>query len=158
MIPTSKTYWQKPEEIRRSWHLLDARGLALGRLAVKAANFLQGKGKRTYSHQQDGGDFVVVVNARYVLLTGNKLREKMDFRHSGYPGGTTFTPYDRLMKERPDRAVELAVIGMLPKNKLRKRMRNRLKVYKEAEHPHAAQFAGPLAAEEKQPVTAGQPA
>ena len=148
MIPSSKTYWQKPEQIKRTWHVLDAKGQVLGRLATRAANLLQGKGKRTYSHQQDGGDFVLVINARNVVLTGNKLIQKMDFRHSGYPGGTTFTPYSRLMAERPAKAVEFAVTGMLPKNKLRKRMMSRLKVYAGAEHPHIAQLAG-LAISEK---------
>ena len=142
MIPSSKTYWQKPAEIKRAWHVLDGKGQVLGRLATKAANLLQGKNKRTYSHQQDAGDFVLVLNARNVVLTGNKLTEKIDFRHSGYPGGTTFTPYSRLMSERPDRAVELAVNGMLPKNKLRKRMMSRLKVFVGSEHPHGAQLAG----------------
>ncbi len=148
---SNKTEWLKPEDVKRAWHILDAKGQILGRLAVKAANLLQGKGKRTYSHHIDGGDFVIVVNARGIRLTGNKLIEKMDFRHSGYPGGTTFTPYGRLLSERPERAVELAVSGMLPKNKLRKRMRVRLKVYAGSEHPHAAQIAGGLRAAEGLP-------
>jgi large subunit ribosomal protein L13 len=147
MIPSSKTYWHKPEQIKRTWHLLDAKNKVLGRLATKAAHLLQGKGKRTYSHQHDGGDFVLVINARNVVLTGNKLVQKMDFRHSGYPGGITLTPYSRLMSERPERAVELAVTGMLPKNKLRKRMMSRLRVYPGSEHPHAAQLASQIMAE-----------
>ena len=152
MIPSAKTYWQKPTEIKRTWHVLDARGRVLGRLATQAAHLLQGKTKRTYSHQQDAGDFVLVINAREVMLTGNKLVQKMNFRHSGYPGGITLTPYSRMMSERPERAVELAVNGMLAKNKLRKRMISRLKVFAGAEHPHGAQIAGGLRTAEGLPA------
>jgi len=139
-----KTYQPKKATVQRIWHKLDAQGQVLGRIATQAAQLLIGKGKVTYSPHVDGGDIVVVINAAGVTVKGNsKPQQKMDFRHSGYIGGTTFTPYDRLLKERPDRAVQLAVHGMLPKNKLRARMMTRLKIYKSESHPHGAQFAPP---------------
>jgi len=120
----------KPTEIQRRWFLLNGDGVVLGRLATLAAHLLRGKGKTSYSPHQDGGDGVVVVNAQKVRLTGNKLIQKTDFRASRYPGGQVFTHYGKLMEEKPERAVELAVYGMLPKNRLRDRFMRRLKVYR----------------------------
>src|SRR5262245_40386876 len=107
----------KPREVVRQWFVLDGDGIVLGRLAALAVNLLRGKGKSTSSPHMDGGDGVVVVNASKVRLTGNKLVQKIDFRASRYPGGQVYTNYGKLMAEKPERAVELAVYGMLPKNR-----------------------------------------
>ena len=140
------TYQPNKSTIQRKWHLIDGQGQVLGRMAVDIAHLVQGKGKATYSPHVDGGDHIVVINADKVVLKGNnKPTQKTDFRHSGYLGGTTFTPYDLLMKENPERAVWLAVKGMLPKNKLREKRLARVKVYRGETHPHAAQFAPPKA-------------
>ncbi|OGS19608.1 MAG: 50S ribosomal protein L13 [Elusimicrobia bacterium RIFOXYA2_FULL_50_26] len=136
----AKTHLPKVVEINRKWHHIDATGKVLGRLACEAANILRGKNKRDYTPHLDCGDFVVVTNAGKVVLTGKKLEQKIDYRHSGYSGGDVSTPYSKLMSEKPDRAITLAVKGMLAKNKLGNRQITRLKVYKTAEHPHAAQF------------------
>ncbi len=131
----------KTNEIRRTWHLIDAKDQVLGRLATEVVRRLSGKDKRAYSAHADVGDFVVIINAKDVRLTGNsKLDQKIDFRHSHFPGGDTQTPYREFMKSKPDRAVELAISGMLPKNKLRPRRLRRLKVYKGGDHPHGANF------------------
>jgi len=122
---------------------VDAKDKILGRLAPGVANILHGKDKPFFTPHIDCGDFVVVINAGKVRLSGNKLKTKMDFRHSGYPGGQTLTPYEKLLREKPQRAIELAVSGMLPKNRLRSRMMRRLKVYRGPEHPHNVQFAKP---------------
>lgn len=136
----AKTFLPKENEIQRKWHLIDADGKVLGRLATQVADILRGKKKTLYCNHLDCGDFVVLINASKVVLTGNKLEQKTAFRHSGYVGGTTFTPYKKLMAETPDKAVVMAVKGMLPKNKLADRQITRLKVYRDGVHPHAAQF------------------
>lgn len=146
----TKTYFPKSDEIKRAWHLIDGNGQVLGRLATKVANILRGKDKAMFSRDIDCGDFVVITNASKIVLTGKKLEQKFNFRHSGYPGGDVLTPYSKLMADNPERAVELAVKGMLPKNKLADKQIRRLKVYKTGEHPHGAQFTvKTVAAEEK---------
>lgn len=137
-----KTTQPKTNEVPRKWHLIDANGQVLGRLATEIVRRLSGKDKAIYSSYVDCGDYVVVINAKDVRLTGNnKADQKIDFRHSHFPGGETMTPYREFMKSKPDRAVELAISGMLPKNKLRPRRLRRLKVYKGNEHPHGVHFA-----------------
>ncbi len=136
----SKTYFAKAGEIVRKWHLIDGDGKVLGRVATKSADLLRGKGKRIYSNDVDCGDFVVITNASKIVLTGDKLNQKIAYRHSGYPGGDKYTPYKRLMAEAPEKAMMFAVQGMLPKNKLGSKQLTRLKVYKNAVHPHAAQI------------------
>ncbi len=123
----------------RQWHMIDAKGQVLGRLATRVAQLLRGKGKPTFTPYLDEGDFVVVINAADVKLTGKKLEQKVAYSHSLYPGGLKLVPYSRLMVENPERAVEKAVSTMLTKSKLRERMMTRLKVYRDAKHPHAAQ-------------------
>lgn len=125
----------------RRWHVLDAEGQVLGRLATRIVTILRGKDKPLFAPALDCGDFVVVVNAGKVKLTGKKLEQKIDYRHSGYPKGDRYTLYRQLMVEHPERPVTLAVKGMLPKNRLRDRMLRRLKVYAGSEHPHGAQLA-----------------
>lgn len=137
----AKSYLPKAGTIKRKWHIIDAQGQVLGRLATAVADTLRGKKKRTYCNSVDCGDFVIVTNASKVVLTGNKINQKTAFRHSGYPGGDTLTPYAKLMAESPEKAVRLAVKGMLPKNRLAARQIVRLKIYRGAEHPHSAQFA-----------------
>ncbi len=141
---STKTPHIERSMINRKWHLIDANGQILGRLSTQVARLLMGKGKTTYSPHIDGGDFVVVTNAAGIRITGDsKPVQKIDFRHSGYPGGDTMTPYAIFLKEKPERAIELAVSGMLSKTRLRKRQMVRLKVYKGSSHPHGAQFAAP---------------
>lgn len=132
------TTFPKTQQIQRQWHLMDAQDVPLGRLCTKAAGLLRGKHKPTFSPHIDAGDFVVVVNAEKVRLTGNKLQDKIKFTHSGYPRGAKFIPYTRLKAEHPERLISWAVSGMLPKNKLHDRMLTRLKVYIGSQHPHAA--------------------
>jgi large subunit ribosomal protein L13 len=139
-----KTHVTKPNEITREWWVVDADGVVLGRLASEVAKRLRGKHKPSYSPHLDTGDHVIVVNASKVVLTGNKLTEKKYHRHSGYPGGLTSVPYSKLMSERPDIAVEKAVKGMLPSNRLGRAMIKKLKVYSGGEHPHGAQSPKPL--------------
>ncbi|MCB4755910.1 MAG: 50S ribosomal protein L13 [Elusimicrobia bacterium] len=137
-----KTYQAKKNLIQRAWHLMDAKDQVLGRLATRVASLLVGKGKRTYTPHVDCGDFVVIINAEGIRITGdNKPIQKIDFRHSGYPGGYTITPYDKFLKEHPDRAVFLSISGMISKTRLRKRQLARLRVFKSDKHPHGAQFA-----------------
>jgi large subunit ribosomal protein L13 len=123
--------------------VIDASDVVLGRLAVTAATLLRGKHKPTYAPHVDTGDFVVVVNASKIALTGNKAEAKMAYRHSGFPGGLTATPYGKLLQTDPRRAVERAVWGMMPKNRLSRQMIKKLKVYAGPEHPHAAQKPQP---------------
>jgi len=140
----------------RRWHLVDADGVALGRLASLAAELLRGKGKADFTNHVDRGDGVVVVNASKVVLTGNKKTQKMDFRASGYRGGQTLTPYGRLLEQKPERAVELAVSGMLPKNRLRSRFMRRLKVFRNADG--AVKYPTALAVDTKNPkIKSGGP-
>lgn len=134
-----KTYMATPSTINRKWYIIDAEGKILGRLASEIAKILRGKNKPTYTPHMDTGDHVIVVNADKVVLTGKKLLQKTYFRHSGYPGGTTFTKAGDMLQKRPERMVELAVRGMLPKNSLGRKMATKLKVYSGSEHPHAAQ-------------------
>lgn len=133
------TYMAKPEEIRRRWFVIDASGKKLGRLASLAAAILRGKHDPRFTPHVDTGDHVIIVNADKVVLTGRKLDQKMWVRHSGYPGGLKMVPYRKLLAERPEKAVELAVRGMLPHNRLGRRMIKKLKVYRGPSHPHQAQ-------------------
>jgi len=133
------TYFPKNPKMNRRWHVLDAKGQVLGRLATQVATILRGKDKPTYTPYLDEGDFVVVVNAEQVKLTGNKLEQKVAFSHSQYPGGLKLVPYSRVMQETPERAITHAISGMLSKNKFRATMLTRLKVYRGEAHPHAAQ-------------------
>jgi large subunit ribosomal protein L13 len=139
-----RTYTPKPEEINRTWHVIDATDVVLGRLASQAAVLLRGKHKTTFAPHIDTGDFVIVINAEKVALTGAKKQQKMDYRHSGYPGGLTATSYTELLESNPRRAVEKAVKGMLPHNKLGRQQIKKLKVYAGSEHPHAAQSPQPF--------------
>jgi large subunit ribosomal protein L13 len=139
-----RTYSPKPGDIDRTWHVIDATDIVLGRLASQAAVLLRGKHKPTFAPHMDGGDFVIIINADKVALTGQKLKQKMDYRHSGYPGGLTATSYSELMESNPRRAVEKAVKGMLPHNKLGRQQIKKLKVYAGPEHPHVAQSPQPF--------------
>jgi len=140
----SGTYFpHSPKPVRR-WHVIDGKDQVLGRLATQAAILLRGKNKPTFTPYLDEGDFVVILNASQVKLTGNKLTQKTAFSHSIYPGGIKLVPYVRLMKEQPEKAVRRAVSGMLSKSKLRARMLTRLKIYREATHKHAAQNPQPI--------------
>ncbi|MGH2704826.1 MAG: 50S ribosomal protein L13 [Actinomycetota bacterium] len=138
-----KTHSVKASEIRRKWWLVDAEGQVLGRVAAEAAAILRGKHKPTFTPHLDTGDHVVVVNAAKAKLTGDKLRSKMWYRHSGYPGGLRAISYERIMATRPEVAIEKAVRGMLPHNRLGRSMLGKLKVYAGADHPHAAQQPKP---------------
>lgn len=140
-----KTYAPKPNDVQRTWYVVDADGHVLGRLASEVAKILRGKHKPMFAPHMDVGDHVVVVNAAKVRLTGNKLADKNYYRHSGYPGGIRAIPYARLMADRPEFAVEKAVKGMLPKNRLGRQMIGKLRVYAGPEHPHEAQKPVPLA-------------
>jgi large subunit ribosomal protein L13 len=139
-----RTYSPKPGEVERQWHVIDAADVVLGRLATHAATLLRGKHKPTFAPHVDTGDFVIVVNAGKVALTGNKRQTKVAYRHSGYPGGLKQVGYDELLGKRPERAIELAVKGMLPHNKLGRKLIKKLKVYAGADHPHAAQMPKPF--------------
>ncbi len=139
-----RTYSPKPGEITRRWHVIDATDVVLGRLASHAAQLLRGKHKPIFAPHMDTGDFVIIVNASKVALTGNKRAQKVAYRHSGYPGGLKRTGYEELLTTRPDRAVEIAIRGMLPKNKLGRKMLKKLKVYAGPDHPHAAQQPEPF--------------
>lgn len=134
-----KTYTPKTEEIQRRWWVVDANGKVLGRLASEIAQVLRGKHKPMFTPHLDTGDYVVVVNADKVRLTGNKAENKAYFRHSGYMGGEKFVPFKEMLSKHPDRVIDLAVKGMLPKNNLGRLMRRKLKVYAGPEHPHEAQ-------------------
>lgn len=134
-----KTYSAKPHEVTRVWHLIDAEGQTLGRLSVIIANLLRGKHKPSYTSHIDTGDFVVVINADKVVISGNKETDKMYWRHSGYPGGFRQTSYRDLMKKHPTQALEKAVKGMLPHNSLGKQQFLKLKAFAGPEHPHQAQ-------------------
>jgi large subunit ribosomal protein L13 len=134
-----KTHSTKPDDITREWWLVDADGVVLGRLASEVAKRLRGKHKPTFARHLDTGDHVVVINASKVVLTGSKLLQKQHYRHSGYPGGLRAVPYSRLMVNRPERAIEKAVKGMLPANRLGRAMIKKLRVYAGPDHPHGAQ-------------------
>ncbi len=133
------TYSAKQEDIKRSWHVVDANGKTLGRLASAVASVLKGKTKPIYTTHVDTGDFVIVVNADKVHLTGKKLDNKIYYSHSGYPGGLKTITAGKLMKTNPEEVIKMAVEGMLPKTRLGKQMLTKLKVYAGDRHPHAAQ-------------------
>ena len=139
-----RTYQPKSTDVQRQWHIIDASDVVLGRLASQVAVLLRGKHKPTFAPHVDTGDFVVVINADKVALTGAKLSDKMDYRHSGYPGGLSATSYTELLEHNPRRAVEKAVKGMLPHNKLGRAQIKKLKVYAGPHHPHGAQQPVPF--------------
>jgi len=139
-----KTWNAKPGEVTRRWYVVDAEGQTLGRLATQIADTLRGKGKPEYTPHVDSGDFVVVVNAEKIHVTGNKLEQKMYYRHSGYPGGLRSRTLREQLDRRPTEVIRKAVKGMLPKNKLAAAQLTKLKVYAGPEHPHAAQAPRPL--------------
>jgi len=143
-LSVMKTYTAKPGEIEREWFLVDAEGQTLGRLATRIADTLRGKGKPQYTPHVDTGDFVVVVNAEKVAVTGAKLDQKMYYRHSGYPGGIKQRTLREQLERRPTEVLRKAVKGMLPKNKLASAQLGKLKIYAGPEHPHAAQSPKPL--------------
>lgn len=133
------TYMPSPEDIDRQWYVVDLAGKTLGRAASEIAKVLRGKHKPIFTPNVDTGDYVVVINAEDVHLTGNKLAQKQYRKHSEYPGGLKETAYDELLREEPEKAIHKAVKGMLPSNKLGRKMLKKLKVYAGAEHPHQAQ-------------------
>jgi len=139
-----RTYSPKPGDITRQWYVIDAEDVILGRLAVTVANLLRGKHKPIFAPHVDTGDFVIVVNAEKVALSGDKKTTKLAYRHSGYPGGLTATPIGVVLEKDARKAVEKAVWGMLPKNKLGRQILKKLKVYSGPNHPHAAQQAVPF--------------
>lgn len=139
-----RTFQPKANEVERAWHIIDATDVRLGRLATQAARLLRGKHKAIFAPHVDTGDFVIVINAGKVSLSGAKLSDKFDYRHSGQPGGLSATAYAELLEKNPRRAIEKAVKGMLPHNKLGRQMLSKLKVYAGAEHPHAAQKPVPF--------------
>jgi large subunit ribosomal protein L13 len=134
-----KTYSAKPQEVEREWFVVDAQGQTLGRLATRIATLLRGKHKPLYTPHVDCGDYVIVVNAQEVNVTGQKLDQKIYYRHSGYPGGLRQVTLRRRLQTHPERVIEAAVRGMLPKNRLGRKMFKKLKVYAGPDHPHQAQ-------------------
>ncbi|GAA3732640.1 50S ribosomal protein L13 [Leifsonia bigeumensis] len=138
-----RTYTPKPDAVTREWLVIDATDVVLGRLASHVAVLLRGKHKATFAPHVDTGDFVIVINADKVALTGAKLEQKKAYTHSGYPGGLSATSYSQMLAKHPTRAVEKAVRGMLPKNSIGRAQLSKLKVYAGAEHPHAAQQPKP---------------
>jgi large subunit ribosomal protein L13 len=134
-----KTYMAKPEEVVRNWYVIDATDQTLGRLSSEVASILRGKHKPEYTPHVDTGDFVIVINAEKIKLTGNKLDQKKYRRYSGYPGGLKEVTYRLLMQRKPEKALEIAVKGMLPHNRLGAQMIKKLKVYRGSTHPHQAQ-------------------
>ncbi len=143
-LPQQKSYMAKPGEVERKWYLVDASGKTLGRLASRIATILMGKHKPIYTPHVDTGDYVVVVNAEKIVLTGKKLDQKRYYRHSGYPGGLKVVTARQLLEKHPERLIYLAVKRMLPKNALGRRMLRKLKVYAGPEHPHQAQKPEPI--------------
>ncbi|MGB3440157.1 MAG: 50S ribosomal protein L13 [Actinophytocola sp.] len=139
-----RTYSPKPGEVARTWHVIDAEDVVLGRLASNVATLLRGKHKPTFAPHVDTGDFVVIVNADKVVLTGNKRDQAFAYRHSGYPGGLRKQSFGELLDTRPERLLEKVVKGMLPKNKLGRAQGKKLKVYAGPDHPHAAQQPAPF--------------
>jgi large subunit ribosomal protein L13 len=139
-----RTYSPKPGEITHAWHVIDAEDVVLGRLATQAATLLRGKHKPTYAPHMDTGDFVIVVNAEKVALTGNKREDQFSYRHSGYPGGLRRRSFGEMLDKHPERFVEKSITGMLPKTRLGRAMASKLKVYAGPEHPHSAQQPQPF--------------
>lgn len=140
----NKTYTPKPDTISRGWWVIDLEGKTLGRAAAAIAHVLLGKHKPDYSPHMDTGDFVVAVNCEKLRVTGNKMKEKMYYRHSGYPGSLKEESLEQLLKRRPERVIELAVKNMLPKNHMGRKLQLKLKIYKGPDHPHAAQRPKPF--------------
>ena len=145
-----RTYSAKASEVRRDWYIVDAENIVLGRLATEVARRLRGKHKAEYTPHVDTGDNIIVINADKIKVTGKKREEKMYHRHSGYPGGLTSMSLDKLQEKHPERIIELAVKGMLPKNPLGRQMYRKLKVYAGAAHPHEAQQPQPLELKDKE--------
>ncbi len=143
-VTAMKTYMARPQDVEKQWYLIDAADKSVGRVATRVANLLRGKGKPQFTPHADVGDFVVVVNASKVKLTGQKLDQKVYYRHSGYPGGLKSVTARRLLETRPEEVLRKAVWGMLPKNKWQKKLIKRLKIYASDTHPHAAQRPVPL--------------
>jgi large subunit ribosomal protein L13 len=139
-----RTYTPKPGDITRNWHVIDATDVVLGRLASQTAILLRGKHKPTFAPHVDTGDFVIIINADKVALTGQKLEQKKAYRHSGYPGGLRETSYTELLAKSPEKAIEKAVRGMLPKTTLGRQQLSKLKIYSGSEHPHSAQQPKPF--------------
>ena len=133
------TYMAKPNEVERKWYIIDATDKTLGRLASEAASILRGKHKPQFTPHIDTGDFVVIINAEKIFLTGKKLQDKKYYRHSLHPGGLKVTSAGDMLKNKPERVLELAIHGMLPKNRLGNSLKTKLKVYAGSEHPHQAQ-------------------
>ncbi len=138
------TYMAKPNEVERKWYVVDAEGQTLGRLASKVATILRGKHKPEYTPHVDTGDYVIVINASKVQLTGDKLQKKIYYRHTGYPGGLKKTTAGEMLKNKPERMIELAVKGMLPKGRLGRKQGKKLFVYRDGNHPHQAQKPEPI--------------
>jgi large subunit ribosomal protein L13 len=136
---TMKSYMARPQEVERKWYVIDAEGRTLGRLATEIAKILRGKNKPQYTPHVDVGDFVVVINAERVVVTGKKAEQKVYRRHSGYPGGMKETSYERMMERKPTEILRKAVYGMMPKTRLARQQFRKLKIYAGPEHPHAAQ-------------------
>ena len=139
-----KTYQATKEELDRKWYLVNAEGKVLGRLSTELAKILKGKNKPTYTPHLDTGDFVIVVNAGKVTLTGKKLKDKIYYHHTGYPGGIKQTSAEKLLAKKPTEIIRIAVKGMLPKNSLGRQMLRKLKIYPGPDHPHEAQKPAPL--------------
>jgi large subunit ribosomal protein L13 len=138
-METMKTYMAKPGELAQKWHLIDARGKVLGRLASEVARILRGKDKPEFTPHVDTGDFVIVINAAAIRLTGNKVSDKVYYHHTGYPGGIKSMTAGEMLEKKPEEVVNLAVKGMLPKNKLGRKLMKKLKVYPGSDHRHEAQ-------------------
>jgi large subunit ribosomal protein L13 len=149
-----RTFTPKPDDISRAWHVIDADGLVLGRVATQAAALLKGKHKAIYAPHVDTGDHVIIVNAAKLDVSARKLADKQYYRHSGYPGGLTSESLEHLLARDPEKVVRLAVRGMLPKTRLGRKMLKKLRVYAGAEHPHAAQKPEPfvIATKRAEPV------
>lgn len=143
-----KTFSAKAHEVKRDWYVIDASGKVLGRLATEIARRLRGKHKAEYTPHVDTGDYIIVTNAEKVTVTGRKYKEKIYYHHSGFPGGIKSIAFDKLQQKKPERIIELAVKGMLPKNSLGREMYRKLKVYIGNEHPHTAQQPKQLEIEE----------
>ncbi len=138
------TYTPKAGDTTHSWYVIDATDVVLGRLAVAAASLLRGKHKPTFTPNVDGGDFVIVINAEKIAVSGDKLQNKLSYRHSGYPGGLRARTLGDELQKHPDRVVEKAIVGMLPKTKLGRQIQKKLRVYAGSEHPHSAQQPVPF--------------
>ncbi|OGM13899.1 50S ribosomal protein L13 [Candidatus Woesebacteria bacterium RIFCSPLOWO2_01_FULL_39_23] len=139
-MKTYKTYQPRQKDVIREWHLIDAKGAVLGRLATEVATYLTGKNKATYSNHMDVGGWVIVTNARDVILTGKKSIQKLYRSHSGFPGGFKEIKFEKMFAERPTKVIELAVSGMLPDNRLKSKRLARLKVYADEKHPYGNRF------------------